>query len=88
MSERDFYTASMCTRLCLRRHADADSPEDAMARVKETMTRAVRAAVQFAHNQACDVDVDCDYLVVYPSVAETPDAPPRLVIRPFVEDAP
>lgn len=86
MSEPDRYTASICARLCLRRHAQADSPEAAMDAAKATMTRAVRAAVDVAHAEDCEVEITGDYLVTYPSVIEEPSRTD--VIRPFEEPAP
>lgn len=61
-------TASICARLCLRRHGEAASLEAAMAEVKNHMTHAVYAAVDVAHAAGCEVEVDGDYLVAYPSV--------------------
>lgn len=76
----DHYTATICARLCLRRHGRADSPEMALAAAEAAMTRAVRAAVDVAHAAACDVEIDSEYRVTYPSVERAPQ-----VIRPFSE---
>lgn len=77
----DHYTASICARLCLRRHAHAASPEAALAAARAAMAGAVCAAVDVAHGAGCEVEVHGDYLVTYPSVAA--DAPRADVIRPF-----
>lgn len=84
MTEPDHYTASICARLCLRRHAHADSPEAAMDAAKASMTRAMRAAVDVAHAEACEVEITGDYLVTYPSQIAEPA--PKNAIRPFLED--
>lgn len=61
-------TASICARLCLRHHGQADSLESAMGVVKTVMANAVQAAVEIGHAAGCEVEVDGDYLVAYPSV--------------------
>ncbi len=90
----DHYTASICARLCLRRHAEAASPEAAMDAARATMTRAVRQAVDVAHGEGCEVEIDADYLVTYPSAPPDRPAPPvrddalivEKVIKPFLGD--
>lgn len=84
MSEPDHYTASVCARLCLRRHAVADSAEAALAVARQAMCQAVRAAVAVAHDQGCEVEIDGEYLVSYPSVPPEPRAVCP-AIRPFEE---
>lgn len=64
----EHFTASICARLCLRRHGEAASMEAAMDEVKSCMTSAVRAAVDVAHAAGCEVEVDGDYLVAYHSL--------------------
>lgn len=84
MDEPDHYTASVCARLCLRRHAVADSSEAAMSVARHAMSQAVRAAVAVAHDQGCEVEIDGEYLVAYPSLPPEPRAAGP-AIRPFKE---
>lgn len=72
MSEAGFYTASICARLCLRRHAHADTPEAAMDAARTALVSAARAAADVAHASGCEVEVNCDYQVAYPSVEPAP----------------
>lgn len=89
MPDADFYTASICGQLCLRRHGQADSPEEAMRAVKESMARAVYAAVDMAHAEGCEVEIEGGYLVAYPSVPKEPEPyVPADAIRPILDMAP
>lgn len=61
-------TGAICARLCLRRHGHVNTLEDALVGVRDHLCQAVKAAVEVAHAAGCEVEVDGDYWVAYPSV--------------------
>lgn len=73
MSEREHFTAAVCVRICVRRHARAASGDAALDAARSVVFDAARAAIESLRGDVfCEVESSIDYAVAYPSFEVVP----------------